>query len=172
MPAPPEKDKRPLTRKGYQKLAAEHDELLLVERPRVVQGIATAAAEGDRSENAEYIYGKKKLRELDKRLRYLGQLLKDIKVVDPERLSGDRVCFGATVVVIDEDGAEKRYTIVGEGEADLALGEISFKSPVARALMGKRVGDVIVARRPAGEIELEITDLLFAGRPWQDKAPG
>ena len=167
----PQKPKKPMTRKGHAKLAAEHDELLLVERPKVVQGIATAAAEGDRSENAEYIYGKKRLRELDKRLRYLGMLLKDVKLVDPATLSGDRVCFGSTVVVRDEEGDEKEYTIVGEGEADHRERSISYKSPVARALQGKRVGDVVVVQRPAGEIELEIVDLLFAGRSYQEPPP-
>jgi transcription elongation factor GreB len=160
--------KRPMTREGFKKLAAEHDELLLVERPKVVQGIATAAAEGDRSENAEYIYGKKRLRELDKRLRYLSGLLKHVKLVDPERLGGDKVCFGSTVVVRDEEGGEKEYTIVGEGESDHRAASISFKSPVARALTGKRVGDVVVVQRPAGEIELEIVDLKFAGRSWEE----
>ena len=85
-----------MTRHGFTELAKEHDELLLVERPKVVQGIAIAAAEGDRSENAEYIYGKKRLRELDKRLRYLGTLLKDVQLIDPATLRGDRVCFGPT----------------------------------------------------------------------------
>lgn len=160
------KETRPLTRSGFEKLVAEHDQLLLVERPKVVQGITTAAAEGDRSENAEYIYGKKRLRELDKRLRYLGSLLKDVKIVDPATLRGDKVCFGATVVVRDENGDEKHYTIVGEGEAEWQANQISFKSPVAKALMGKRVGDIVIAHRPAGEIELEIIDLLFAGRRW------
>jgi transcription elongation factor GreB len=159
-----EKPKRPLTRLGYNKLAAERDELLLVERPKVVQGIATAAAEGDRSENAEYIYGKKRLRELDKRLRYLGLLLKDVKIVDPERLSGDRVAFGSTVRVRDEEGNEREYIIVGEGETDFHTGGISYQSPVAKVLIGRRVGDVVLARRPAGEIELEIVGLAFAGR--------
>ncbi len=152
---------KPMTRTGFTKLAAEHDELLLVERPKVVQGIATAAAEGDRSENAEYIYGKKRLRELDKRLRYLGQLLKDVKLVDPERLSGDKVAFGSTVVVVDEDGNEKRYQIVGEGESDHIPGSISWQTPVAKALLGKKIGDVVTVSRPAGDIELEITGVEF-----------
>ncbi len=163
--------KRPLTRAGYALLATEHDELLLVERPKVVQGIAIAAAEGDRSENAEYIYGKKRLRELDKRLRYLGFLLKDIKVCDPEYLGGDQVCFGATVTVRDEDDALREYTLVGEGEADHRAGSISYKSPVAIALMGKRVGDLVTAYRPAGDMELEIIDLKFAGRSWKIPPP-
>lgn len=163
--------KRPLTRAGYARLATEHDELLLVERPKVVLGISIAAAEGDRSENAEYIYGKKRLRELDKRLRYLGFLLKDVKVCDPEYLGGDQVCFGCTVTVVDEDGSEKEYTLVGEGEAEHREAQISYKSPVALALMGKRVGDVVTAYRPAGDMELEIVDLKFAGRSWKVPPP-
>jgi transcription elongation factor GreB len=159
---------RLLTKAGFARMAAEHDELLLVERPKVVQGVATAAAEGDRSENAEYIYGKKRLREIDKRLRYLGMLLRDVKIVDPDTLRGDAVCFGSTVTVVDEDGVEKRYTIVGEGEAEWRNHEISYKSPVARALIGKRIGEVITARRPAGEIELEITDLHYNGRSYEE----
>lgn len=170
---PKEREKKPpsgkpvkklMTQAGYKRLAIEHNELMLVERPKVVQGIATAAAEGDRSENAEYIYGKKRLRELDKRLRYLGFLLKNVRLIDHVVLRGDIVLFGATVTVREEDGKEKRYTIVGEGEAEWRNLEISYKSPVARALLGKRVGDVITAQRPAGEIDLEIVDLHFGER--------
>jgi transcription elongation factor GreB len=164
-----EKKKKPMTRKGFEKLAAEHDELLLVERPKVVNGVQIAAAEGDRSENAEYIYGKKRLREIDKRLRYLGGLLKDIKLVDPEYLEGAKVCFGSTVTVTDEDGVIRTYTIVGEGEAD--GNAISWLSPVAKALLGKKVGDVVLVRRPAGEIEFEISDLHFGERHYQVTAP-
>lgn len=160
----PEKPKKPMTRNGFQKLAAEHDELLLVERPKILQGIQIAAAEGDRSENAEYIYGRKRLRELDKRLRYLGSLLKDVKLVDPEQLTGDRVCFGSTVKVLDEAGQTKTYTIVGEGEADYKAHSISHLSPVAKALHGKRVGDIVLVNTPAGEVELEIIGLYFGSR--------
>jgi transcription elongation factor GreB len=165
-PQAPKPEKKPMTREGFKRLAAEHDELLLVERPKILQGIQIAAAEGDRSENAEYIYGRKKLRELDKRLRYLGGLLKDVRLVDPDSLSGDRVCFGSTVIVMDEDGNEKSYTIVGEGEAEHKFGGISYKSPMARALHGKKVGDIVVVQRPIGEIELEIVGLKFGTRDW------
>jgi transcription elongation factor GreB len=156
-----------LTREGHEILLAEHDELSRKERPRVVQGVADAAAEGDRSENAEYIYGKKRLREIDKRLQYLGKLLKNPLVVDPSSLRGDTVQFGATVVIEDEDGNEKTYTIVGEGESDLKGGKISDQAPVARALLGKKVGEFVVIERPAGEIEVEIVGLMFAGRDWE-----
>jgi transcription elongation factor GreB len=154
-------DKKFLTKEGHAALSAELDKLLRQERPRVVQGVAEAAAEGDRSENAEYIYGKKRLREIDKRLKYLGGLLKGATIVDRSRLAGDTVCFGATVLVEDEDGQRRRWTIVGEGEADAARGTISDKAPLARALMGKQVGDVVEVLRPAGETEVEILAITF-----------
>lgn len=160
--------KKLLTREGYERLLAEHEHLSRVERPRVVKGVADAAAEGDRSENAEYIYGKKRLREIDRRLSYLSSLLKDVQVVDPATLSGDRVVFGSTVVIEDEDGNRREWTIVGEGEADTKSGTISYKAPVARALLGKKVGDVVEIERPAGEIEVEIVGLKFAGRSWDE----
>jgi transcription elongation factor GreB len=158
-------EKKRLTLKGFQALSSELDELSRVERPKVVKGVSDAAAEGDRSENAEYIYGKKRLREIDKRLAYLASLLKDVEVIDPASVSGDTVQFGATVVIEDEEGAVKRYMIVGEGEADLKNGTISYKAPVARALLGRRRGDTVTIERPAGEIEVEIKDIVFdAGR--------
>jgi transcription elongation factor GreB len=158
-------DKKPLTLQGYRLLLAEHEELSKNERPRVVMGVANAAAEGDRSENAEYIYGKKRLREIDKRLQYLSSLLADVEIVDPSTLSGDKVCFGSTVVIV-EDGttAKKKWQIVGEGESDTAKGTISWRSPMARALLGKRVGDVVTVDRPAGEIDVEIVGLWFGER--------
>ena len=159
---------RMLTTDGHRALLDEHRQLSRTERPRVVKGIADAAAEGDRSENAEYIYGKKKLREIDKRLAYLARLLKDVKIVNPATLSGVKVKFGATVIVEDEDGEEKTYTIVGEGEADLKNRTISYRAPVARALLGKEVGDIVTVERPKGEIELEVKDLLFGARRWTE----
>lgn len=159
--------KNPLTKEGQAKLAEEHFQLAKVQRPKIVEGIATAAAEGDRSENAEYIYGKKRLRELDKRLRYLNRILKDAQIIDPNKLFGDKVCFGCTVVLEDEDGVTKTYTLVGEGESDHHSGRISWNSPVAKALYGKSVGDVVTAFRPKGPIDLEITDLFFGSRHWK-----
>ena len=156
--------KKPLTRLGHTKLAEEHEWIRSLERPKTVAGIATAAAEGDRSENAEYIYGKKKLRELDRRLRYLDSVLKEAQVIDQTTLSGSKVCFGSTVTVETENGETKKWTIVGEGEADHNEGSISWKSPVALGLMGKNLGDIVIIRRPAGDIELEVVDLHFAGK--------
>jgi transcription elongation factor GreB len=150
-----------LTKAGHEKLLAEHEQLSKTERPKVVQGIADAAAEGDRSENAEYIYGKKRLRELDKRLSYLAKLLKAPQVIDPKKQAGDVVQFGATVVIEDEDGVQKRWTIVGEGEADTKSGTISVNAPVAKALLGKRVGDLATINRPAGEMEVELLELSW-----------
>ena len=157
-------DKKPLTLPGYRALLAEHEELAKVERPRVVIGVTNAAAEGDRSENAEYIYGKKRLREIDKRLQYLSSLLGDVEIVDPVTLTGDKVCFGSTVVIDEGSGKTKRWQIVGEGESDTAKGTISWRSPMAKALLGKHVGDIATVDRPAGEIEVEIKELWFADR--------
>ena len=158
------KPKNPMTRLGYKKLVAEYEHLTRVERPRVVKGVAEAAAEGDRSENAEYIYGKKKMREIDKRLKYLGLLLKDVEVIDPNELRGNKVVVGATVEVENEGGEVKKWTIVGDGEADAREGTISYKAPVAKALIGKEVGDAVTIYRPKGEIEVEITALFFGER--------
>ena len=150
-----------LTTQGHQRLVEEHAELSKKERPKIVQGITDAAAEGDLSENAEYTYGKKRLRELDKRIGYLAKLLKNPIVVDTSKLSGDVVVFGATVELEDEDEVTKTWTIVGEGEANTKEGTISVNAPVAKAIMGKRVGDVVTIRRPAGEMEVEITAVRF-----------
>ncbi len=156
--------KSPLTLQGYRGLLAEHEQLHKVERPRVVVGVTNAAAEGDRSENAEYIYGKKRLREIDKRLQYLSSLLQEVEIIDPANLQGDKVCFGSTVVILEPSGSTKRWQIVGEGESDTAKGTISWRSPMARALVGKCVGDVVTVERPAGEIEVEVVEIWFGPR--------
>lgn len=156
--------RKPMTLAGFRTLQKEHETLSKVERPVVLQRIADAAAEGDRSENAEYIYGRKRLRELDKRLAYLSTLLGDVEIIDPTTLQGVRVCFGATVVLEEDNGKRARWQIVGEGESDTAQGTISWKSPVARALLGKTVGEVVSVERPAGEVEIEILELWFGER--------
>lgn len=161
MTSPMQNLKKPLTKNGHFKLASEHEHLVRVERVKVVEGIAIAAAEGDRSENAEYIYGKKRLRELDKRIRYLNHVLKDAQIIDPLKLRSDRVCFGATVTIEDENGQQKTWMLVGDGESDHKEGKISWKSPVAKALFGKKIGDIVTAERPAGSIDLEILDICF-----------
>ncbi|WP_437682763.1 transcription elongation factor GreB [Sorangium sp. So ce131] len=150
-----------ITPSGARKLSEELARLRSVERPRIVQEVADAAAQGDRSENAEYIYGKKKLREIDRRMHYLTKRLEKAVVVDPAEQRGDKVFFGATVEIEDEDGARHTYQIVGEDEIDSASGRISWRSPVGRSLLGKRAGDVITVRRPAGEAEMEIISVRY-----------
>ena len=145
---------------GYKRIAEEHRSFEDV-RPGVVQGIAIAAAEGDRSENAEYIYGKKRLREIDKRLRYLTSLIKDVQIIDPQFIRSDKIEFGATFTVENEEGESRTWTIVGNGEADVDRGTISWKSPLARAVWNKKVGDVAELFKPKGEEELEILDVQY-----------
>jgi transcription elongation factor GreB len=157
--------KNPLTPSGYQRIAEEHRQLVEEERPKIVEGVATAAAEGDRSENAEYIYGKKRLREIDRQLRYLTGLLKDAQIIDPRNINSDRVEFGATVELRDENDQEKTWTLVGMGEANADEGTISWQSPLARALWGKMVGDFILLERPAGDMEYEIIGLYYGRKP-------
>jgi transcription elongation factor GreB len=150
-----------LTPAGHKQLAAELNRLMTVERPKIVREVAEAAAQGDRSENAEYIYGKKRMREIDRRVQFLTKRLDDAVVVRPEELGGDVVRFGASVEVQDEDGQRKRYMLVGPDESDPASGKLSFLSPLGQALMKRKVGDVVVVKRPAGELELEIVSLYY-----------
>ncbi|WP_437931887.1 transcription elongation factor GreB [Sorangium sp. So ce291] len=150
-----------ITPSGARKLSEELARLRSVERPRIVQEVADAAAQGDRSENAEYIYGKKKLREIDRRMHFLTKRLEKAVVVDPAEQRGDKVFFGATVEIEDEDGARHTYQIVGEDEIDSGAGRISWRSPVGRSLLGKRAGDVITVRRPVGEAEMEIISVRY-----------
>ena len=149
-----------LTPEGAKKLAAELNQLLNVERVKVVQEVAEAAAQGDRSENAEYIYGKKKLREIDRRIRFITKRL-DSSVVVKQEATHAEVRFGATVDVEDENGKKSTYLIVGPDEASPSDGRISFQSPLGRALMKRKVGDVVSVVRPAGEIEIEIKDIRY-----------
>lgn len=148
-----------LTRAGHERLKNEYEELLHKKRPKIVKGITDAAAEGDRSENAEYIYGKKHLREIDKRLQYLASLLKEVQVIDPALQPKDRVCFGSTVSVQDETEQIKQFMIVGEGETDFYPGSISERSPVAQALLGKKAGDNVEIWRPKGLWEVEVVEI-------------
>jgi len=151
-----------LTPEGAHRLSEELRHLLSVERPRVVQEVADAAAQGDRSENAEYIYGKKRLREIDRRVRFLTKRLESAEVVRvEEQPAGGVVRFGATVEVEDEQGQRRKYTLVGPDESDPTQGRLSFKSPMGKSLMKRRVGDVVVVHRPVGDIELEIVSVSF-----------
>jgi transcription elongation factor GreB len=153
-----------LTKEGAKRLNDELIELRTKKRPKIVQEVADAAAQGDRSENAEYIYGKKKLREIDRRMHFLVKRLEVAVVVDPKERSAserERVFFGAIVDVEDEDGKKATYQIVGEDEIDLKAGRISFKAPLGAALMKKKGGDTVTVRRPAGEVELTILAVRY-----------
>lgn len=150
-----------LTPDGAKKLAEELRELTLRERPRVVQEVSDAAAQGDRSENAEYIYGKRRLREIDRRIRFITKRLDGAVVVKSSEVATDVVRFGARVCVRDETGRTSAYTIVGPDEADPNAGRISFQSPLGQSLMKRKVGETVLVRRPAGEIELEIRSIEY-----------
>lgn len=154
-----------ITPAGHQRLLDEVEALLRVERPRVVQEVQDAAAQGDRSENAEYIYGKRRLREIDRRLRFLASRLKHATVVDPLANAGrEQVFFGATVDVEDEDGATRTWHIVGEDEVDPARGLVSWRSPIGRALLKRREGDEVFYARPdGGRVEVTITAVRYGG---------
>jgi transcription elongation factor GreB len=151
-----------MTPHGHARLKQEALHLLDVERPALTQTIRWAAANGDRSENADYIYGKRRLREIDRRIRFLTKRLDNAEVVDPAaREHTDQVFFGATVVVCDERGVQHTYSIVGIDEADAARGHISWIAPLARALIKRGIGDRITLRTPAGEQTLEIVDVRY-----------
>ncbi len=151
-----------ITPGGYRRLQAELDQLWKVERPALVQTVAWAASNGDRSENGDYIYGKKRLREIDRRVRFLRKRLEHAEVVDPARRGEcDQVFFGASVTVCDDSGSESTYSIVGVDEADAGSGLISWVSPLARALLKLREGEVAMLRTPAGTQELEILSVEY-----------
>jgi transcription elongation factor GreB len=150
-----------LTPEGAKKLQAELHQLLNVQRAKVVHEVAEAAAQGDRSENAEYIYGKKKLREIDRRIRFITKRLDAAVVVKQEEAAHSEVRFGASVDVEDENGKKSSYLIVGPDEANPSDGKISFQSPLGRALMKRKVGDIVSVVRPAGEIEIEVKAIRY-----------
>lgn len=155
-------EKNYITPTGYRKLTDELTFLHTKKRPEVVGALADAAAEGDRSENAEYIYRKKQLREVDRRLRFLSKRLDHVQIVNPgDQKRTDHVFFGATVTVEDEAGAQSTYRIVGEDEIDGAAGDISWKSPVGRSLLGKTIGDSVVVRWHAGKRELTVAEIAY-----------
>ena len=158
---PPPKRSAYITLEGAKKLRAELDQLWTVERPRVTQEVADAAAQGDRSENAEYIYGKRRLREIDRRVRFLSKRLDEVTVVTEPPSDPKRAFFGAYVTVEDEDGDEKTYRIVGADESDMAKGFISIDSPVARALIGKREGDEVTVKVPKGDVVYSILSVEY-----------
>ena len=151
-----------ITPQGFARIRAEYEELFGVERPKIVETVSWAASLGDRSENADYHYGKKRLREIDRRLSYLSKVMKLAKVVDPSRQEQrDTVRFGATVELADEEDARRIITLVGEDEADASSGQVSWAAPIARALVGAKVGEERVVRLPAGEKSYEILRISY-----------
>ena len=156
--APP----RFITPEGFARVRAEYDELFGTERPKIVEIVSWAASLGDRSENADYLYGKKRLREIDRRLAHLARIMKTAKVVDPAR-QADRgqVRFGATVEIADADDSRRMVTIVGDDEADASAGKIGWSAPIARALVGARVGDERRVRLPSGEKSYEVIGIAY-----------
>lgn len=151
-----------ITPEGLARIRAEYDQLFGVERPKIVETVSWAASLGDRSENADYIYGKRRLREIDRKLAHLARTMKDAKVVDPAKQQ-DRaqVRFGATVELADEDDNRRTLTIVGDDETDAASGRIGWSAPLARALIGARVGDERTVRLPAGEKSYEVIAIRY-----------
>ncbi len=164
-PALPAGAKNYITPAGYARLKEELLHLIDVERPEVVRTVSWAASNGDRSENGDYLYGKKRLREIDRRIRFLTKRLDLAEVVDPAlQENRDQVFFGATVVYADESGAERTVTIVGMDEVDPAHGFVSWISPIARALIKAREGDSISLRTPVGVSELDILEVRYPDR--------
>ncbi|NQV48421.1 MAG: transcription elongation factor GreB [Rhodospirillaceae bacterium] len=151
-----------ITPQGFAALQAEISQLWEIERPQVVQTVQWAAGNGDRSENGDYIYGKKRLRQIDSRVRYLRKRLENLTVVDPARQANrDQVFFGATVRYQRENGREQTVTIVGKDETEAGLGRISLDSPIGRALMNKAAGDLVGVQTPGGEEELEVMGISY-----------
>jgi len=151
-----------ITPAGYAALRAEYEQLFATERPALVETISWAAGNGDRSENGDYIYGRKRLREIDRRLGWLSRRMKAAKVVDPAaQTDRTRVWFGCTVTIADEDDQQRVLTLVGDDEADAGQGRVGWYSPIARALRGAGLGDLRRVTLPAGEKEYEIIDISY-----------
>ena len=151
-----------ITPQGLARIRAEYDELFGIERPKIVETVSWAASLGDRSENADYISGRRRLREIDRRLAHLARIMKEAKVVDPAKQPArDQVRFGATVELADEDDNRRTLTLVGNDEADATEGRIGWSAPLARALIGARIGDERVVRLPAGEKSYEVTAIRY-----------
>ncbi len=151
-----------ITAAGFARLRAEYEELFANERPKLVETIAWAAANGDRSENGDYIYGRKKLREIDRRLSHLARIMKGAQLVDPAaQPSRDQVRFGATIELADEADERRTLTIVGDDEANASEGRIGWSAPLARALIGARVGEERIVRLPSGEKSYEVVAITY-----------
>lgn len=161
-PAVPLGTKNYMTPAGHRRMQDELLQLLRVERPQIVETVAWAAGNGDRSENGDYIYGKRRLREIDRRIRYLTKRLESAEIVDQTtQKRRDQVFFGATVTYAGADGNENTVTIVGVDEADFARGQVSWISPIARALLKAREGDIVELRAPSGVEQLEIISIQY-----------
>lgn len=155
-------DGPPITPAGLAALRARYDHLLGVERPEIVEIVSWAAGNGDRSENGDYLYGRKRMREIDRELGYLARRMKAVRVVDPaSQPDKTRVRFGATVTIADEDDEQRTLTLVGDDEQDAGEGLIGWSAPLARALRGAAVGDLRRVRLPAGEKEWEVLDIAY-----------
>ncbi len=152
---------RYITPQGFRAIAREHEEIWTRLRPKIVAEVEAAAALGDRSENAEYIYGKRKLRELDRRLRFLSEKMDSLTVLEPEPHPSGKAFFGAWVTVEDEDGEERTWRLVGADEFDVSKGLLSVDSPFGRALLGKAEGDTAVIQRPAGPLEVTVLEVRW-----------
>jgi transcription elongation factor GreB len=151
-----------ITPAGYRRLREEYETLFASERPKLVETISWAAANGDRSENGDYIYGRKRLREIDRRLGWLSKRMAAAKILDPgAQPDRSRVYFGATVRLADEEDVERVVTLVGEDEADAGSGRVSWNSPVARAIRGAAVGDLRRVQLPSGEKEFEVVEIAY-----------
>ena len=151
-----------ITPDGYRRLREEYEALFAVERPKLVETISWAAGNGDRSENGDYIYGRKRLREIDRRISFLSRRMKAARVIEPaSQAERDKVLFGATVTLADEDDSKRIVTLVGEDEADASAGRISWHSPIARAVRGAAVGEVRRVALPSGEKEYEIVAIDY-----------
>ncbi|TWB46874.1 transcription elongation factor GreB [Nitrospirillum viridazoti] len=162
LPPLPAGAKNYMTPEGFNRMRDERHQLLRVERPKVVEVVSWAAGNGDRSENGDYLYGKKRLREIDRRIRFLTKRIESAEVVDPHlQKNRSQVFFGATVTYADEDDGRMTVTIVGRDEVDMDRHRISWVSPVARALMKARVGDVVTVRTPKGPEEVEILEIRY-----------
>ena len=164
-PPQPVGAKNYMTPVGHARLRAELNALWNEERPRIVEIVSWAAGNGDRSENGDYLYGKKRLREIDRRVRFLGKRLEIAEVVDPAgQTNRDRIFFGATVTYVNDRDEERTVTILGVDEADIGRGEVSLHSPIARALLRGRVGDAVRLQTPGGWEEVEILGIAYPGK--------
>ena len=166
--AGPGSDSRPssyITPEGFEHMQAEFEDLWKNERPKVTEAVSIAAALGDRSENADYIYGKKRLREIDSRIHFLRKRLDDLTVVRDAPLRSDKIFFGAWVTLEDDDGEETCYRIVGPDEFDLASGKLSMDAPLARAMLGKRLDDEVLVSTPTGEKCYYVCAIHYGDKP-------